>query len=88
MSNDKQTLPARPDGHKVGKWQEIRQDGKLLFEYDPIGNQIRLHRWQRDFVVNLDEVTQGIFPTMPVRDRQACSLLRTQETAVTPTLLK
>lgn len=56
MSNDNQTLPAWPDGYKLGKWHEIRQDGKLLFEYDPEGGQVRLRRWGREFVIDLGAI--------------------------------
>lgn len=37
-------------------WIEIRQDGKFLMEYDPLHNRIRMRRWGREFILDLDAI--------------------------------
>lgn len=48
--------PAPPQSPPA--WVEIRQAGKLLFEYDPANGRVRLRRWGREFVVELAQAGQ------------------------------
>lgn len=40
-------------------WEEIRQEGKLLFELDRARGLIRLRRWGREFLVDLARLDGG-----------------------------
>lgn len=38
---------------QINDWQEIRRDGKLLFEYHPVQHLVRIVRGGRRYVVEL-----------------------------------
>lgn len=37
----------------TAEWVEVREDGKLLFEFDQRNGRVRLRRWGQTFVVEL-----------------------------------
>lgn len=45
--------PTPPANGSGDAWTAVRQDGKLLFEYNTTSGLIRLRRWGRTFIVNL-----------------------------------
>ena len=46
-----------PTDMAPAEWLPIRRDGKLLFEYDPGTDRIRLRRWGQTFIVDLAQVS-------------------------------
>lgn len=46
-------------------WIPVRQDGKFLFEYDPLNGRVRLRRWGRVFVVELRSIPAGTPQALP-----------------------
>lgn len=45
-------------------WVEVRQEGKLLFEYDPENGRIRLRRWGSVFMVDLSALATNRTPVL------------------------
>lgn len=44
----------------IDLWIPVRQDGKFLLEYDPQNGRVRLRRWGKEFVIELQNVTGNI----------------------------